>query len=96
MILKCRECDEPMTESKKGRPEKLPPNVKWIVCRSCNKGVEVIGDEVEDVGKVTAMSWEETVTITRWVTLKKTKDGVKKFIYADKERTKLVSEEDIN
>lgn len=96
MIIKCRECNEPMTESRKGRPEKLPPSVKWIVCRQCDKGVEVIGDEVEDVGKVTAMSWEQTVSIKQYITVKKTKDGVKKFIYADKERTKLVSEEDVN
>lgn len=95
MIIKCRECDEAMTESKKGRPESLPPTVKWIVCRQCNKGVEVIGNE-EDVGEVTAMNWEETVTITRWVTLKKTKDGIKRFTYSDKERTKLISEEDVS
>lgn len=96
MIIKCRECDEPMTESKKGKPENLPPNVKWIICRQCDKGVEVIGDEAEDVGEVTAMSWQQTVTVTHWVTLKKTKDGVKRFTYSDKERTKLISEEDVN
>jgi len=95
MILKCRECDEAMTETKKGRPDKLPDSVKWIVCRNCGKGIEVIGDIAEDVGKVSAMNWEETVTIKHYITVKKTKDGVKKFIYTDKERTKLVSEEDV-
>ena len=96
MILKCRECDEAMLETRKGRPEKLPDSVKWVVCRNCNRGIEVIGDVATgDVGKVSAMSWEETVTIKHYVTVKKTKDSVKKFTYLDKERTKLVSEEDV-
>jgi len=95
MILKCRECDEPMLETRKNRPETLPPNVKWIVCRNCDKGIEIIGDDVTDVGTVTAMSYEENVTVTRYVTIKKSKKGVRKFIYSDKERTKLISEEDV-
>jgi len=94
MIIKCRECNEPMLETKKGRPENLPPQVKWVVCKQCKKGVEVIGDE-EDIGIVTAMNYEETVTITHYVTIKKIKDKVKKFTYIDKERKKLVSEEDV-
>ena len=96
MILKCRECDEPLLETKKGRPENLPPQVKWLVCKQCNKSVEVIGEDAEDVGIVTAMTYEEKVTVTHYITIKKTKQGVKKFTYADKERTKLVSEEEIN
>ncbi len=96
MIIKCRECDEPMLETKKGRPEKLPPNVKWVVCRNCNKGVEVIGDEAQEMGEVTGMNWTETVSVTHYITIKKNKKGVKKYTYLDKERTKLLKEEDIN
>ena len=95
MILKCRECDEAMLETKKGRPEKLPDSVKWIVCRSCEKGIEVIGDVEEDASQVSVMHYEETVTVTHFITIKKSKSGVKKLIYSDKERTKLVSEEDV-
>jgi len=69
-------------ETRKNRPENLPPNVKWIVCRNCDKGIEVIGDDVTDVGTVTAMSYEETVTVTRYVTIKKSKKGVRKFTYS--------------
>lgn len=95
MIIKCRECDEPMLETQKGRPAKLPPQVKWVVCKQCEKGVEVIGDDAEDIGIVTAMNYEETVTITHYITIKKIKDKVKKFTYIDKERKKLVNEEDV-
>jgi len=95
MILKCRECDQAMLETKKGRPEKLPSNVKWIVCRNCDKGIEVIGDEAQDVGEVIGMNWTETVSVTHYITQKQNKKGVKKYTYLDKERTKLLKEEDI-
>lgn len=95
MILKCRECNEAMLETRKGRPDNLPPEVKWIVCKQCEKGIEVIGDDAKDVGIVTAMNYEETVTVTHYVTIKKVKDKVTKFTYADKERKKLVNEQDV-
>lgn len=95
MIIKCRECDEPMLETNKKRPKNLPPQVKWVVCKQCDKGVEVIGDDSKDIGIVTAMNYEETVTVTHYVTIKKIKDKVTKFTYADKERKKLVSEQDV-
>ena len=94
MIIKCRECDQPMLESKKDRPENLPPQNKWMVCRECEKGVEVVGDE-EDIGEVKALNYKEEVTVTHYVTIKKSKKGVIKYSYSDEARKHLVSEEEL-
>ncbi|KKN55041.1 hypothetical protein LCGC14_0586420 [marine sediment metagenome] len=94
MIIKCRECDEPMLESKKKRPENLPPQNKWMLCQQCEKGVEVVG-EIEEVGEVKALNYTESVTITQYVTIKKSSKGVIKYCYSDPERKKLLSEESL-
>lgn len=98
MMYKCRECDEPMTESKKDRPENLPEENRWVVCRSCKKGIEVIGEapKQEDIGEVSAIHYTETVTITQYVTIKKTKQGVTKYCYSDEKRKHLIKEETLD
>jgi len=95
MILKCRECDEPMTETQKGRPENLPPTVKWIVCRQCDKGVEVIGDDVPDESNVKSLSYQEDVTVTHYIKIITSSKGTKKYTYADKEHKDLIKEEEL-
>ena len=84
-----------MTESKKGRPDNLPAENRWIVCRSCDKGIEAIGEQPkqEDLGEVSAIHYTEQVAITQYITIKKAKQGVIKYCYLDKERTKLIREE---
>lgn len=91
MIIKCRECDQPLLESKKDRPENLPPQNKWMICRECEKGVEVIGEE-EEIGEVKALNYTEKVTVTHYITIKKTKKGATKYSYSDEARKHLVSE----
>jgi SpoU rRNA methylase family enzyme len=98
MIIKCRECDEPMSESRKGRPDKLPENVKWIVCRQCEKGVEVVDSAdttatTDTPAKV--MNFEEEVMTKIYVTLKQTKEGVTKYRYSDPQRKVLIGEEKV-
>lgn len=98
MIIKCSQCQTPMVESKKNRPDNLPDEIKWIVCRECDRGIEVIGEEPkqEDLGEVSALQYEETVTLTQYVTIKKTKKGVIKYCYSDKERKNLIKEEQLD
>ena len=82
-----------MTESNKNKPENMPPQNKWIVCRQCKGGVEVIGaNDVAATGKATstkALEYEETT----YITIKQTKDGIIKSRYSDKERKILLGEE---
>ena len=104
-ILKCYQCKEPMLESAKTRPQDISPKSKWVICRKCNRGAEVIGDGESSpapteaptiTGEVDAMRWEETVTMKRYVTVLKDKSGhVVKQIYSDPERKKLIGEESV-
>ena len=95
MIINCSECQTPITESTKNRPPNLASNIKWFLCRECDRGIEIIGDQVEDNSKVNSMQYIETVTIVQYVTLKQTKKGIIKYKYSDPERTKLIGEEPI-
>lgn len=90
MIIKCVECKQPMSDSQKNRPADMPPQNRWVVCRQCNGGVEVIGDDAPAVGKpAKALEYEETV----YITIKQTKDGIIKSKYSDKERKVVLGEE---
>jgi hypothetical protein len=89
-----RECDPPMTETKKDRPANLPPDIKWVLCRDWNKGIEVIdADQTADAEISKELQYEEIVTT--YVTIKKTAKGVIKRIYSDKERKNLIGEEEL-
>lgn len=106
-ILKCRQCDAPMNETRKGRPEKLPDNIKWLVCRQCNNGVEFIvgtNDAPETSAQVPlppakavdVMEFEEPITTIQYVRISKItgEDGstiMKKEIFSDKERKTLIN-----
>jgi len=92
MIIKCVSCNLPMSESNKNKPENMPPQNKWIVCRQCKGGVEVIGADEPVAGKATntkALEYEEIA----YITIKQTKDGIIKSRYSDKERKVLLGEE---
>ena len=93
MIIKCSECQSPITESTKNKPPNLPPNVKWFLCHECDRGIEIIGEVEQDISDVKSMQYVETVTIQQYVTIKQTKKGVIKLKYSDPERTKLIGEE---
>lgn len=97
MIINCSECQAPISESNKNRPPNLAPNIKWFLCRECDRGIEIIGDVIqpENSGEVSHLEYTETVTMTQYVTIKKTKKGVTKYKYSDPERTKLIGEETI-
>ncbi len=86
-VLKCRECDAPMNETRKGRPEKLPAHIKWLICRQCNKGIEFIESPNDPKGtagvapqstieakEASKLDFEEKVTITNYVTITKITD----------------------
>jgi hypothetical protein len=107
-VIKCRECNAPMNETRKGRPEKLPENVKWILCRQCNKGIELIMGESEPQQAVPAMTiqaknadkmdFEEKVTITHYITITKITGEnnevlVTKETFSDPERKILIKQE---
>ncbi len=96
MIIKCTTCSLPMTESKKNKPENIPPQNKWILCRKCNNGVEVIGGNdapaatgTVPAGNATSMSYEETT----YITIEQTDKGIIKSRYSDKEHKNLIGEE---
>ena len=96
MLINCSECQSPITESVKNRPPNLAPNIKWFMCRECDRGIEIVGDPAsEDLGKTTSMTWEETITMKQYITVKKTKNGVIKYRYSDPARTVLIGEEPI-
>lgn len=106
-VIKCRECNAPMNETRKGRPEKLPENVKWILCRQCNKGIELIMGEndpqtpvVQNIQAKEAdkMDFTEKVTITQYITITKitgenNETIVTKEIFSDPERKTLIKTE---
>lgn len=104
-ILKCRECNAPMNETRKDRPEKLPANIQWLVCRQCNKGIEFIGGANEPIApqvtiqakEAEKMEFEEKVTITHYIRITKLigDNGtvVTKEIFSDPERKILIKTE---
>lgn len=97
MIIKCSECQSPITESTKNKPPNLPENIKWFLCHDCNRGIEIIGEvgKSENSNEVSYLEFAETVTITQYVTIKKTKKGVTKYKYSDPERKILIGEEQL-
>lgn len=94
MIIKCSQCQQPLHDSIKDRPVNLPDDVRWMTCKDCGLGVEVLGDAPKETdSSVQQMQYQETVTITQYVTIKKTKTGVMKYKYSDPERKILIGEE---
>ena len=96
MIIKCRDCNEPMNESRKGRPDGLQESARWYVCRECEKGVEIDGELAipEDMGKVSSLRYTEKVTA--YIEIVKVGNKVFKKIYGDKDYKKKISEEIIS
>ena len=107
-VLKCRECNAPMNVTNKDRPAKLPTNVQWLVCRQCNKGIEFIGGEGDNIAPATnivakdaeKMDFEEKVTVTNYVRISKItgENGVvvmKKEIFSDPTYTTLIRTENL-
>ncbi len=89
-----------MNETRKDRPEKLPANISWMVCRQCGSGVELIKGTDEptaetEIKKVDVMEFEEPVTTVRYVRISKmtAEDGTvttKKEVFSDKDYKILV------
>ncbi len=97
MIIKCSECQEPMSESIKNRPPNLPADIKWVTCKQCDRGIELMGEAPKDeVGIVNAINYTQTVTITQYITIKQIGGKVVKQVYHDPERTKLIEEIDMS
>ena len=100
MIVKCIDCNQPMTETKKNKPKDIPPQNKWIVCRDCNKGIELIGSDVpaqstsSEVKEVQVIRFTETKTV--YVEIENTPDGVIKKIFSDSGYTNPIGEERLN
>ncbi len=99
MIVKCLDCNQPMTETTKNKPKDIPKQNKWILCRECNKGVEVVGSvdgkPVQVKGnKVDEISYTETSTI--YVVISHEGDRVIKTKYADIEHKSKISEDVLN
>jgi len=80
-----------MSVSTKNRPPNLPDGVKWMVCRDCDFGIEVM-DNME-ANSIDEIQFEETITMTQYITIRKTPNGVTKSRYSDPERTILLGEE---
>lgn len=97
MIIKCLDCNQPMTETTKNKPKDIPQQNKWILCRECNKGVEIIGsDDAKQVKgkKVEQISYTETQTV--YVVISQQGDNVVRTKYADVEHKSKISEVVLN
>lgn len=100
MIVKCLDCNQPMTETNKNKPKNIPPQNKWILCRECNKGIEVIGSDAVASTSPVAAGEKKEVQVMRFTETKKVFvelqniDGkVVKKIYSDENYTKPIGEE---
>ena len=105
VVMKCRQCDAPMNATRKGRPEKLPANIEWLVCRQCNNGVEVINSKDDakasapqasiEAKSVDKLEFKEDIVITQYIRISKItgEDGTittTKEIYKDPEYKTLI------